>query len=96
MSQNNPTVLPYIFGATLVTYVATFAPPCETLTIQPLLGMFIVGAMLLLIGIWVPELATSIALLILVTSLVINGTRVVGAVNTATNTSGGGGGSGVD
>ncbi len=80
-NESTASVLPYIFGAAVVTYVSTFAPPKKDLTIEPLIGMFILGSVLLVIGLWLPELATGLAALVLVTSLVINGTRVVGAVN---------------
>lgn len=81
MNKDETTVLPYLFGATIVTYVSRFAPPQQELTIQPLVGMFILGSVLLIIAIWSPEVATLLALIVFVTSLVINGTRLFGAVS---------------
>lgn len=84
------TVLPYIVGAAVITYAATQAPPKQPVTIDPLIGMFVLGTLLLLLGIWSPELATAFALLVFLTALVVNGYRLVGAVSNSYNNGSGG------
>lgn len=76
----NNNVLPIIFAATIVTYISQFAPPRGELTIEPLIGMFVIGVLLLMMGLWSPELATAFAVLILLTSMVINGGKVFTAL----------------
>lgn len=67
------TIVSCLSGATLVTYIGTFADKTKTTTIKPLIGMFVAGSLLLAVSIWSGEVAKMFAIILLITSLVVNG-----------------------
>lgn len=71
-----------LIGATLVTYTRQAAE--NTVTVRPLIGMFISGALLFAVAMWSAKVASAFAVLIFITAIVINGTVVFDAIGKVT------------
>lgn len=67
-----------VAGATTLTYVSRITRK-KPVTVQPLLGGFIAGAMLFALGMASDDVAKAFAILMLVSSALINGTTVFDA-----------------
>lgn len=61
-----------LVAATSVTYINKIATK-QPVTVKPLISMFVAGTILLGVGTWSPPTASAFALLLLVTTLVLNG-----------------------
>lgn len=72
MTSDETTVVAALTGATIVTYVNKIATK-QPLTIKPVISVFVGGAILLGIGTFSPTVANLFAILILTTSLAVNG-----------------------
>lgn len=70
-------------GATTVTYIRDVANK-ETVTIKPLIGMFVAGSLLFAISMWSDKVAVSFAVLIFITALVLNGAVVFDTIGKVT------------
>jgi hypothetical protein len=85
MSFNpDETVTIAALGGTLVfSYIGT-ATRKEPLTIKPLIATFVAGALLLGVGMWSGELAAMFAILLLITSMALNGRAVFDSITKLT------------
>lgn len=85
MTDKSDTIVISILGATVITYVGNVAAK-KPITMKPLIGGFVAGTLLLGVGMWTGKIASSFATLILVSSVLINGTELFKAVGTLTGT----------
>lgn len=69
-----------VSAATLVTIIGQATDKSKHVTIRPIIGGFIVGALLLLIGLWSADVAKMFAVVLLVTALVVNGGPVFDSI----------------
>lgn len=76
----NNVIIGSVITATTVTYIKQILEK-EPLTVKPLFGGFFVGIGLFAIGSVSPETAKGLAVLILVTSVVLNGAPLFTAAN---------------
>ena len=80
---DNTTVIACLSGATAIAYVGTVSRK-EPLTIRPLIGMFVAGTFLLLVGMWSTSIASAFAIIILATAFILNGKDFFGGLGKAT------------
>lgn len=83
-TDKSQTIVGCTAAALVVTYVGNVAAK-KPMTIKPLIGGFVAGTLLLGTAMWVPDIAAGFAVLILVSSLVINGTDVFKSVGLLTS-----------
>lgn len=75
----NSTIVSSLLVATSLTYVRQIIKK-ENLDVRPLVGAFVLGLGLFGIGMASEELAKSLAIIILITSVAMNGTALFNAV----------------
>jgi hypothetical protein len=78
-TADDQTIIGCMVGATVLTYTAKVVGKHEV-TIRPLIGMFVGTSLLLAVGMWSPEVSQGFAVVALVTSAILNGAEVFGAV----------------
>jgi hypothetical protein len=81
--NDSSVVMASLVGATTVTYVRDVAEH-RVLTIKPVIGMFVAGTILFAVSIWNDTVAVSLAVLIFITSLVLNGAVVFDTIGKVT------------
>lgn len=69
------TIVGSVAAATLVTYVGRLTDGRD-ITIRPLVGGFVTGSLLLALGMLSADVAKTLAILVLVTSVLVNGQDV--------------------
>lgn len=82
MSDDTTVIAGALVGATMVTYVRQGVE--NKLSIRPLIGMFIAGSILFLVSFWNTDVASAFAVLIFITSVVLNGAVVFDAIGKVT------------
>lgn len=80
MNGDETIILATLGGAMLVSYIGTVTRR-EPVTIKPLIATFVAGTLLLGIGLWSAGVAEMFAVLLLVTTLVINGQPLFDTLN---------------
>jgi hypothetical protein len=83
--MNDPSiVMASLIGATTVTYVKDVVEK-EPVTIKPLIGMFVAGTFIFAISLWNDKVAVSLAVLIFITAVVLNGAVVFETIGKVTS-----------
>lgn len=77
-------VIACVLGAATVTSIAQVTSKDSKLTVKPLVGSFILGTLLLGVGLWSPPVAKSFAVVLLVTTIIINGQPLFTAISRLT------------
>jgi hypothetical protein len=80
--SDTSTIAGALTGATIVTYTRQAIE--NKLTIRPLIGMFVTGALLFAVSMWNSDVAEAFAVLIFVTAVVLNGAVVFDAIGKVT------------
>ena len=78
------TIVACVAAATTLTYVGNVAKK-KPVTVKPVVGGFISGALLLALGLLSDDIAKAFAILMLLTSAIINGDAVFTSFGTVTS-----------
>lgn len=85
VNTDNSVIVGCLVGSTVVRYVRVYADN-EEATIKPLLAMFVAGTLLLGVAVFSTEIAQAFAVVLLVTTMVVNGKPVFDAIGKVTGT----------
>lgn len=75
MDADETVIIAALAAATGITYINQVATKQE-LTFKPVISLFVAGSFLLLVSMWNTSVAAMFAVLILVTSVVLNGNEL--------------------
>jgi hypothetical protein len=81
--NDSSVVMAALLGATTVTYVRDVSEH-NPVTIKPVIGMFVAGTLLFAVSIWNGNIAVALAVLIFITSIVLNGAVVFDTIGKVT------------
>jgi hypothetical protein len=84
MNDDSTIVIACVAGATVITLVSQVVSKNSHVNIKPVIGGFVVGTLLLGVGLWSPDVAKAFSVVLLATTLVVNGTAVFGVITNVT------------
>lgn len=84
MDDDETLVIACVLGAVAITMIANEMDSKKVTTINPLIGGFVLGSLLLAVGLWSPAVAKSFSVVLLATAVVTNGTGLFKAISNAT------------
>lgn len=74
-------VIVCVLGAVTVTMISNAVDKTKTSSIKPIVGGFALGALLLGVGLWSAPVAKSFSVVLLVTTILVNGDGLFTAIN---------------